>query len=167
MDDLSNRRRRRPDRRQKSTPRRKHNSLLKLSEPVKQLVRSGKISAGHARLLVGHPNAEIAQEIIEKNLSVRQVEAQRNMKRPRRREFKRESKGAGQQKDADTRALEKRLSDALGSQAVSVDHRDSAGTLEDKVPGRSRLDVEEAGIERVLAGDTARKHIDLIISPEA
>ena len=50
--------------------------LLKLSEPVKQLVRSGKISAGHARLLVGQPNAErIAQEIIDKGLSVRQLEA--------------------------------------------------------------------------------------------
>ena len=32
--------------------------LLKLSEPVKTLVRSGKLSAGHARLLVGQPNAE-------------------------------------------------------------------------------------------------------------
>src|SRR6476620_4662758 len=31
--------------------------LLKLSEPVKQMVRSGKISAGHARLLLGQPNA--------------------------------------------------------------------------------------------------------------
>src|SRR5215467_16355252 len=50
--------------------------LLKLTEPVKQLVRSGKISAGHARLLLGQPNAEqIAQEIIDKGLSVRQLEA--------------------------------------------------------------------------------------------
>src|SRR5512144_705857 len=50
--------------------------LLKLSEPVKQLVRSGKISAGHARLLLGQPNAEpLAQEIIDKGLSVRQLEA--------------------------------------------------------------------------------------------
>ena len=49
--------------------------LLKLAEPVKQLVRSGKISAGHARLLLGQPNAEaIAREIIDKGLSVRQVE---------------------------------------------------------------------------------------------
>ena len=31
--------------------------LLKLSEPVKALVRAGKMSAGHARLLVGQPNA--------------------------------------------------------------------------------------------------------------
>ncbi|MGC1091518.1 MAG: ParB/RepB/Spo0J family partition protein, partial [Pseudolabrys sp.] len=50
--------------------------LLKLSEPVKQLVRSGKISAGHARLLLGQANAErIAKEIIDKGLSVRQLEA--------------------------------------------------------------------------------------------
>ena len=40
--------------------------LLKLTEPVKQMVRSGKISAGHARLLLGQPNAEaIAREIID------------------------------------------------------------------------------------------------------
>ena len=56
--------------------------LLKLSEPVKQLVRSGKISAGHARLLLGQPNAEqIAQEIIDKGLSVRQLEADMRKRR--------------------------------------------------------------------------------------
>ena len=50
--------------------------LLKLSEPVKQLVRAGKISAGHARLLVGQPNAElIAHEIIDNGWSVRDLEA--------------------------------------------------------------------------------------------
>ena len=48
--------------------------LLKLSEPVKALVHSGKISAGHARLL-GQPNAlEIAKDIIAKGWSVRQIE---------------------------------------------------------------------------------------------
>ena len=35
--------------------------LLKLSEPVKELIRKGQLSAGHARVLVGQPNAlEIA-----------------------------------------------------------------------------------------------------------
>src|SRR5262249_3097299 len=49
--------------------------LLKLSEAVKTLVRKRQISAGHARLLLGQPNAEaIAYEIIEKGLSVRQIE---------------------------------------------------------------------------------------------
>jgi ParB family transcriptional regulator, chromosome partitioning protein len=117
--------------------------LLKLSEPVKQLVRSGKISAGHARLLVGHPNAErIAQEIIEKNLSVRQVEAQlQHEAATQRRESQRESKGnANATKDADTRALEKRLSDALGL-AVSVDHRGEGGTLRIKYRDLEQLDA--------------------------
>jgi ParB family chromosome partitioning protein len=117
--------------------------LLKLSEPVKQLVRSGKISAGHARLLVGHPNAEqIAQEIVEKNLSVRQVEAQLQQEAAtQRRESQRESKGnANATKDADTRALEKRLSDALGL-AVSVDHRGEGGTLRIKYRDLEQLDA--------------------------
>ena len=117
--------------------------LLKLSEPVKQLVRSGKLSAGHARLLVGHPNAEqIAQEIIEKNLSVRQVEAQLQQEAAtQRRESQRESKGnANATKDADTRALEKRLSDALGL-AVSVDHRGEGGTLRIKYRDLEQLDA--------------------------
>ncbi len=117
--------------------------LLKLSEPVKQLVRSGKISAGHARLLVGHPNAEqIAQEIIEKNLSVRQVEAQLQQEAAtQRRDSQRELKGSvSVTKDADTRALEKRLSDALGL-AVSVDHRGEGGTLRIKYRDLEQLDA--------------------------
>jgi ParB family chromosome partitioning protein len=101
--------------------------LLKLSEPVKAYVRSGKLQAGHARMLVGQPNAaELAEMIVARGLNVRQVERLaredgkkqvRAMQPPRR---------GG--KDADTIALEKRVSDALGLQ-VSVDHRGSWGVL--------------------------------------
>ncbi len=50
--------------------------LLKLSEPVKAYITSGQISAGHARLLVGQPNAEeFAEQIVARGLNVRQVEA--------------------------------------------------------------------------------------------
>ena len=49
--------------------------LLNLPEEVQDLVRNGKLSAGHARVLVGNPKAiELAREIIEKGLSVRDVE---------------------------------------------------------------------------------------------
>jgi ParB family transcriptional regulator, chromosome partitioning protein len=117
--------------------------LLKLSEPVKQLVRTGKISAGHARLLVGHANAlEIAQEIVAKGWSVRQLEhdMRTDDARPAR-DIKRESKGhIGGAKDADTRALEKRLSDALGLE-VSVDHRGEGGTLRIKYNDLDQLDA--------------------------
>jgi ParB family chromosome partitioning protein len=101
--------------------------LMKLSEPVKAYVRSGKLTAGHARMLVGQPNAEeLAEMIVARGLNVRQVEKLaredgkkqvRELKPPRR---------TG--KDADTVALEKRVSDALGLQ-VSVDHRGSWGIL--------------------------------------
>jgi len=102
--------------------------LLKLSDTVKAFVHSGKLSAGHARTLIGQPNAEeLAEEIINRGLNVRQVEAmarksgkeQANELKPRRRTGK----------DADTTALEKRVSDLLGLQ-VSVDHRDGWGILQ-------------------------------------
>ena len=49
--------------------------LLTLPEEIKQMVRENKISAGHARALVGHPAAvELAHEIVAKGLSVRETE---------------------------------------------------------------------------------------------
>jgi ParB family chromosome partitioning protein len=117
--------------------------LLKLSEPVKQLVRSGKISAGHARLLLGQPNAEqIAHKIIDKGLSVRQLEVEmRKDGATQARDVRREAKGhTSGVKDADTRALEKRLSDALGLE-VGVDHRGEGGTLRIKYRSLEQLDA--------------------------
>lgn len=49
--------------------------LTTLPEYVKDLIRSGKLSAGHARTLIGTENAEqLVQEILEEKLSVRQTE---------------------------------------------------------------------------------------------
>ena len=49
--------------------------LLNLPEAVKLLVKEGRLSAGHARALVGLENAEaLAERIIAKDLNVRQVE---------------------------------------------------------------------------------------------
>ena len=118
--------------------------LLKLSEPVKQLVRTGKISAGHARLLVGQPNAElIAHEIIDNGWSVRDLEADmRKDVAGQLRDMRREAKGfvVNIPKDADTRALERRLSNALGLD-VSVDHRGESGTLRIKYRNLEQLDA--------------------------
>ncbi len=100
--------------------------LLKLSEPIKAYIRAGKLSAGHARTLIGQPNAEeLAAEIVDRGLNVRQVEAMaRKSGKEQAREVKRKPRG----KDADTAALEKRLSDALGLE-VSVDHGENGGVL--------------------------------------
>ena len=116
--------------------------LLKLSEPVRALVQSGELSAGHARQLIGQPNAlEIAQDIIKRGLSVRQIEAEmRKDGASQARDVRNEAKGyTSGAKDADTRALEKRLSDALGLE-VSVDHRGESGTLMIKYRDLDQLD---------------------------
>jgi ParB family transcriptional regulator, chromosome partitioning protein len=121
--------------------------LLKLPEPVQQLVRSAKLSAGHARLLIGQPNAEqIAKEIIAKGWSVRQVEDDlRKHGDAQARAVK--GKGAAGAKDADTRALEKRLSDTLGLE-VSIDHRGKGGTLQIKYSDLDQLDTVIKKLDR-------------------
>ena len=113
--------------------------LLKLPEPVKAYIHAGKLDAGHARMLVGDANAEeLAQEIVARDLNVRQVEA---MARTRAR--KNGKKGANgtraTAKNADTVMLEKRLSDALGL-AVSIDARRGGGVLSIRYRSLDQLD---------------------------
>jgi ParB family chromosome partitioning protein len=99
--------------------------LLHLSEPVKAYINAGKLTAGHARMLVGQPNAEaFAEEIVKRGLNVRQVEAMaRKSSRRQAREVKRSGRPG---KDADTEALENRLTSALGL-LVTIDHRANGG----------------------------------------
>ena len=89
--------------------------LLKLPESVQALVRDGSLSAGHARALIGHEDAgEIAKEIVKKGLNVRDVEALVMGRKPAAPSA---SKPAPQ-KDPDTRAAEREMSDALGLSVV-------------------------------------------------
>ncbi|MEX1084130.1 MAG: chromosome partitioning protein ParB, partial [Xanthobacteraceae bacterium] len=101
--------------------------LLKLSEPVKEYIRSGKLTAGHARMLLGQPNAEeLAEEIINRGLNVRQVE---ELARKSGRKQVRDVKRTGRLgKDADSEALENRLTNALGL-LVTIDHRANGGGM--------------------------------------
>jgi ParB family chromosome partitioning protein len=119
--------------------------LLKLSEPVKAYVLSGQLSAGHARQLVGQPNAlEIAEDIVKRGLNVRQVE---QIARKDGRAQVRDVAGTSKAKNADTRALEKRLSDVLGL-TVSVDHKGKGGTLHIKYRDLEQLDAVLRKLER-------------------
>lgn len=86
--------------------------LLKLPAPVQGFLKKGKLSAGHARALVGRKDAEhLAKQIIDLDLNVRAAEAL---------VAKSDGKGGSKSssklraKDADTLAFEKELSDALG-----------------------------------------------------
>ncbi|HTT46936.1 MAG TPA: ParB/RepB/Spo0J family partition protein [Pseudolabrys sp.] len=121
--------------------------LLKLPEPVKALVRAGKLSAGHARLLVGHVNAQILAEMaVDEGYSVRQLEewVREDEGRPGDATFEAQQKkiraGLAASKDADTRALERQVSDILGLE-VKVDHRGDGGTLHIKYKTLDQLDA--------------------------
>jgi ParB family chromosome partitioning protein len=121
--------------------------LLKLPEAVKALVRSGKLSAGHARLLVGHANPLVLAEMaIDEGFSVRQLEEWVRVEPDVKPgdvtmdAILKKSRGNAPAKDADTRALEKRLSDALGLE-VTVDHRGEGGTLHIKYKDLDQLDA--------------------------
>ena len=121
--------------------------LLKLPEPVKKMVREGKLSAGHARLLIGHINAQILAEMaVDEGYSVRQLEewVREDNAKPGDSTFDKMQKKirakVGAVKDADTRAVEKRLSDALGF-TVSIDHKGEGGTVTIKYNDLNQLDL--------------------------
>lgn len=94
--------------------------LLSLPTDVQDLVRDGKLSAGHARALIGSPKAsDLAAQVVAKGLSVREVE--RLMKVPEGTRLSAPKGQTGAEKDADTRALEGDLSANL-KMPVRIEH---------------------------------------------
>ncbi|MBI4723846.1 MAG: ParB/RepB/Spo0J family partition protein, partial [Rhodomicrobium sp.] len=92
--------------------------LLKLPDSVQALVRDGSLSAGHARALIGREDADsVAIEIVKKGLNVRDVEALVMGRKPAAGGSASPRQGV-QQKDADTKAAEREMSDVLGLSVV-------------------------------------------------
>lgn len=113
--------------------------LMKLPEKVKALVGEGKLTAGHARALVGSEDPEgLADRIVSEGLTVRDAEALAQAPK-----IADASKGGRpkREKDADTLALEKSLTDLIGL-AVVIDHKDG-GAGEIKVRYRSLEQLDE------------------------
>ena len=111
--------------------------LLTLPDDVQDLVRDGKLSAGHARALIGSPRAsDLAAQIVAKGLSVREVE--RLMKAQDSAKLSSPKAAKGLEKDADTRALEGDLSANL-KMPVRIEHS-SGGESGDLVIRYGSLD---------------------------
>ncbi|MDB9804280.1 ParB/RepB/Spo0J family partition protein [bacterium] len=94
--------------------------LLNLPEGVRQYLTDGKLTAGHARALVGHDDAQnIADHIVLKGLSVRDAEriAKEGLTKPKSAKSVRTTIN----KDADTLQIEGELSAAIGMK-VAIDH---------------------------------------------
>ena len=97
--------------------------LLELDNKIQQMVISGELSMGHARALIGVPNAlEKAKEIVNKNLSVRDVEKITS-------KFKK-TKKTNSLKDPNILDLEKELSDKIGLKtSIHFNENGSSGSL--------------------------------------
>ncbi|MDX2157822.1 MAG: ParB/RepB/Spo0J family partition protein [Hyphomicrobiaceae bacterium] len=109
--------------------------LLKLPDTVRTLVREGKLTAGHARALVGRDDAEaLAQRVVERDMNVRAVEALvHDLEHPPEQRGKRD-------KDADTRAFEKELADSLGLKVEIKRGSGESGVLQIKYSNFDQLE---------------------------
>ncbi len=124
--------------------------LLTLPAPVKELVEQGALSAGHARALIGLPDAAaLAKKAVDQGLTVRQMEElAKKAKAPAGAATAAAGAGATA-KDMDTLELEGNLSAALGL-PVSIAHKgDAGGTLTIRYRTLDELDSVCAKLSRV------------------
>ena len=97
--------------------------LLELDKKIQQMVIEGDLSMGHARALIGVPDAiNKANEIVQKKLSVRQVEKLTS-------EFKK-NRSKKTSKDPNILDLEQELSDKIGLKtSIQFNESGSSGSL--------------------------------------
>jgi ParB family chromosome partitioning protein len=114
--------------------------LLKLPTLSRRMLAEGHLSAGHARALlsVSDPDA-VARRIVEQGLSVRDVE-RITQQETENSAGRTKTKATRREKDADTRALEKDLSNALGL-AVAIDSRGECGEVRIRYKDLEQLDA--------------------------
>ena len=111
--------------------------LLRLPEDVREMVASGSLTAGHARTLItAEDPATLARQIVSGGLSVRDAEA---LSQQRDIAGTKKPSASASERDADTVALERRLSDALGL-SVSLSHGDRGGKVEIRYKTLEQLD---------------------------
>lgn len=114
--------------------------LLRLPEEVRGMLERGELTAGHARTLITADDPlALARRIVSAGLSVREAEALHAKDAEAKKGSPSVSRPASH-KDADTLALEKQLSDALGL-SVTLDHREKGGKLEIRYKTLEQLDV--------------------------
>ena len=118
--------------------------LLKLKKPIQELIETNKLDAGHARLLVGlDDQQQLAELIVARGYSVRQVEAMIRERAARTQSKPREPRS----KDANSLAFERRLTDALGLQVTLNQHGDG-GVLHIRYSNLDQLDDIARKLER-------------------
>ena len=115
--------------------------LLTLTKPVQDRLLNGKIDMGHARALIGLEGSQqimLCEEIIQKNLSVREVETLvKNLQNG----YKTGSSPSSPKKtNADVRQLEESLAEALGASATIDAKKNGSGILKVHYRNLEQLD---------------------------
>ncbi|MGH7504567.1 MAG: ParB/RepB/Spo0J family partition protein, partial [Longimicrobiales bacterium] len=125
--------------------------LLQLPATVRTMVADGRLSAGHARALLGAANdrqiADLARQAVDEGWSVREVEAEVQRSRGASRKRPR----AERPRDANERRLEEELQRKLGTQARIRRGRGMTGRIE--IPFHGAEDFER--LFEILAGRPA------------
>ncbi len=126
--------------------------LLQLPEPVLDLVEESKLSMGHARALIGHPDAVmLAARAVSDNLSVREVESlvrRSNGKESTRRQARVPRDPA---KDADIAAVQRHLEEFLGLNVrIKTDEDPRSGAVTIRYRTLDQLDLI---CQRLTGGD--------------
>lgn len=117
--------------------------LLKLPDEVRSMLSEGALSAGHARAIVSTSDpVRLARKIADEGLSVRDAEklAQKDADQSDKPQgLETRSGNRSDEKDADTLALERSLSDVLGLK-VQLAHKGQGGQLRIEYKSLEQLD---------------------------
>jgi ParB family transcriptional regulator, chromosome partitioning protein len=118
--------------------------LLDLPETVREMIRRDELSAGHGRQLLTFPDPEaMAEQVVAEKLSVRDLEKLAAGER-----LKKATGGGGKKpaaqatsKSADTKALEKRIEEALGLKASLAEGKGEKTVLTLEIDNYDQLDT--------------------------
>jgi ParB family chromosome partitioning protein len=113
--------------------------LLNLPPQVLAWLKEGKLTAGHARTLLGLPDPEgAARDLIEGGLNVRQAERRSAKAKP----------GGKPHKDPDTADLEASISNRLGLKVEIVHRGDKGGEIRIRYKTLEQLEDVERRLKR-------------------
>ena len=109
--------------------------LLNLPASVKEALRNGIISAGHARALLAHPEPETAmRDVVSRQMSVRQTEAL-----AARSQVSGASQSTRADRNPDVSAIERQMAENLGLR-VRISFDGSGGTVQIRYTDLEQLD---------------------------
>ena len=120
--------------------------LLKLPDGVQGYVLDGSLTAGHARALVGRDDAEaLARRVIDRGMTVRDIEALVQMP-----VSEGDPERAKREKDPDTLAFEKEVSEAIGLKTEIKKGSGEAGVLKIRYRNYDQLEYIK---QRLINGE--------------